>query len=229
MKQCTPAAMAVSLAAQHHLDTTADRQTCRQGDMQTGRHLAPKRTNATATNRKAKPTWSMAPIGTVPPSSSNRSRAANQPGKRKTSRSMIGEWRSIRFRLLICAYDAPPCGPSVRVDELAKSRRLPTLTLMWYRCFYVHTAENPLGLGSVMALGACASSSKQQWSLPVPIVLLEATLQFLQPHHTRHPHASKGRAHGVTLALVCGLRSGTGGADAPSQAPPTPLTPGTSR
>ena len=31
-----------------------------------------------------------------------------------------------QFRLPVCTYDAPPCGPSVRVGELAKSSKLHT-------------------------------------------------------------------------------------------------------
>ena len=35
-------------------------------------------------------------------------------------------WGSIRFRLAPRTYDAPPCGPSVRVVRLTKSRKIPT-------------------------------------------------------------------------------------------------------
>ena len=44
------------------------------------------------------------------------------------------QWGSIRFRLAPRTYDAPPCGPSVRVvpDRLTKSRQTPTLNMSPY-------------------------------------------------------------------------------------------------
>ena len=52
---------------------------------------------------------------------------------RIASPSTPPQWGSSRFRPLTCTYDAPPCGPSVRVDELAKSRKTPTPGL-----FHIH-------------------------------------------------------------------------------------------
>ena len=43
-------------------------------------------------------------------------------------RAVIHRWRSDRFRLLICTYDAPPCGTSVPVDEFTESRKTPKVT-----------------------------------------------------------------------------------------------------
>ena len=52
--------------------------------------------------------------------------ATRQIRARATSRSIPPKWGPIRLRPRICTYDAPQCGPSVRVDELAKSRTTPT-------------------------------------------------------------------------------------------------------
>ena len=43
-------------------------------------------------------------------------------GVRAASRSTLPRWGSNRLCPPICTYDAPPCGPSVRVGEPAKSR-----------------------------------------------------------------------------------------------------------
>ena len=45
---------------------------------------------------------------------------------RVEGRLTLPQWGSIRLRPLACTYGAPPCGPSVRVDGLTKSRQIPT-------------------------------------------------------------------------------------------------------
>ena len=47
------------------------------------------------------------------------------PEVRGVSCPVPPRWRSIRFRPRTCTHDAPLCGPAVRVDELAKSRKTP--------------------------------------------------------------------------------------------------------
>ena len=42
----------------------------------------------------------------------------HKASKQRPAPSILHVWRSTRFRLLICAYDAPPWG--VRVDKLTK-------------------------------------------------------------------------------------------------------------
>ena len=54
----------------------------------------------------------------------------HQGSVRVVSRSILPRWGPIRFRPLICTYDAPPCGPSVRVDEPTKSRKIPTQKIL---------------------------------------------------------------------------------------------------
>ena len=49
---------------------------------------------------------------------------------RVASRSIPPPWGSIRFRLAPRTYDAPPCGPSVRVVSLTKSRKIPTRNIL---------------------------------------------------------------------------------------------------
>ena len=58
-------------------------------------------------------------------------------GGRGTSRAMTHEWRSVRFRLLVCTHDSPsrgpsapiytydahPCGAPVRADKLTEPRK----------------------------------------------------------------------------------------------------------
>ena len=52
---------------------------------------------------------------------------------RVASRSIPPRWGSIRFRLAPRTYNAPPCGPSVRVVSPTKSRKIPTRkTLLLY-------------------------------------------------------------------------------------------------
>ena len=51
------------------------------------------------------------------------------PNRRQFSSS------SVRSRPLTCTYNAPPCGPSVRVDELAISRKAPTRKI-YHRSFW---------------------------------------------------------------------------------------------
>jgi len=45
--------------------------------------------------------------------------------------STTNEWRPARFRLLICTYDAPLCGPLVRADEMTKSKNDPRPYFFW--------------------------------------------------------------------------------------------------
>ena len=45
---------------------------------------------------------------------------------RVAGRSVAPPWGSSRFRLALRTYDAPPCGPSVRVVSQTKSRNIPT-------------------------------------------------------------------------------------------------------
>ena len=45
---------------------------------------------------------------------------------RVPSRSISPPWGPIRFRPAPHTYDAPPCGPSVRVVSQTKSRKIPT-------------------------------------------------------------------------------------------------------
>ena len=49
---------------------------------------------------------------------------------RVATRSITPRWRSIRFRLALRTYDAPPCGPSVRVVSQTKSRKIPTRKIL---------------------------------------------------------------------------------------------------
>ena len=49
---------------------------------------------------------------------------------RLPSSSIPPQWRSIRFRLALRTYDAPPCGPSVRVVSLTKSREIPNRNIL---------------------------------------------------------------------------------------------------
>ena len=53
---------------------------------------------------------------------------------RVPSRSIPPPWGSIRFRLAPRTYDAPPCGPSVRVASLTKSRKIPTRNVLPVFC-----------------------------------------------------------------------------------------------
>ena len=57
------------------------------------------------------------------------------------SRQTPPQWGSTRFRPLICTY--APCGPSVRVDEPAKSRKIPTRKVL--RLFLVSRATRRIG------------------------------------------------------------------------------------
>ena len=53
------------------------------------------------------------------------------------SRVAASEWRSIRVRLLICTYDAPPCG--VRLHKLTgQTTNYPPSRLLGYRCSSDH-------------------------------------------------------------------------------------------
>ena len=49
---------------------------------------------------------------------------------RVVGRSIPPPWWSIRCRLALRTYDAPPCGPSVRVMSQRKSGKIPTLNIL---------------------------------------------------------------------------------------------------
>jgi len=84
---------------------------------------------------------------------------------RVASRSISPRWRSIRFRPLICTYDAPPCGPSVRADERAKSRKIPTRNAL--PLFFVIRWGRPCVLCCVWWTGttprSCGSGTRARW------------------------------------------------------------------
>ena len=76
-------------------------------------------------------TWHHYPLDTS--SSEFWSLASALPGQkvevRVVGRSTLPQWGPARFRPLICMYDAPPRGPSIRADEVTKSRKIPTRKL----------------------------------------------------------------------------------------------------
>ena len=67
--------------------------------------------------------------------------ARQQPAK---SRSMTNERQSTRSRLLVCTYDAPPRGPSVRVDKPTESGRHPPINCKLPLCGWPAAREERL-------------------------------------------------------------------------------------
>ena len=96
------------------------------GQTSPGPWRAPARstTRATRARRAAARATATTPAGSTP------SRCPPRPPV-TDYRSATHEWRPARFRLLFCTYDARPCGPLVRADEMTKSKNDPRPYFFW--------------------------------------------------------------------------------------------------
>ena len=140
---------------------------------------------------------------------------------------MIHEWRSLPFRLLVCAYDAPPWGvradrlmESIRADKLMKSGKLPTPGFEFPALSGVRDAE--LGTGGDVSDGSNGQAAKLvdvENAVWVAAVVEERGLWPRTAHDATHRRTAPpffGHAIGHASAAGVGLAAAEAAAAAAS-------------
>ena len=105
---------------------------------------------------------------------------------RAQGRSISPRWGSTRFRPPTCTYDAPPRGPSVRVDGPAKSRNLPTPKSLNKTLRFFGKLKLPL----IFVITGVPAERVPQGDRPVLAPAPHRSHQVLRPlRHLRRTHA----------------------------------------